>query len=771
MSQIRLTESWKESRLARLVKRAGTAVHLVPDTLLATDDIINYLPASNQAYITSQELEDAVVCLVRDQPLLSALQDARAAAAAVQCQRCQPAEPPRLAYVTRSGSMAEGVSDGFIGGKNITSDFDIMLELGPLRWAAQTVSQAEPDVISPEEAPQLWAKPTNNPGFVTLHWARTTQCRHEAPLEAMPAHSVRQLMLDHCRAWFPADHEITPTGPAVNVLPPNAPYGGIDYVPCLRLPWWPEQEAFLSRHRQTDFPSEAARREICRFGTHLVPIGHPDSSTEDIEYRVSFSRAEVVSVRQLTTTQHATIRATKAVKKHLKNSGAELPIKSYFIKTAVLWLAQDKSSDSWTGVTAGVHMVLDWLEQHLNDKNLPCNIKDSELPCFFWHKINLVASLSRAELEGMIKAVQLMRIQATPLLMACCEDGGWDLDGILGEGTDPLPERELRIRLARRLGWGAVTNGTIFRPAALCWESWMARYIPGLGRADERRLLQWVYRRDSGTYWQQCYLLQALAVAPADLVSGMQLTSLGGDMFTWPVTPLLNLLTESDLEHLLGDPAAVAAWCRQQLCLPPAERPAGLTAELDTPRGRAELLLQPELRLRAFSEAVPRKRVWWQRKDQETAEEWAGNYCPPPTFQQRQRLLEGLLSCDLESWLRRDLPELDGPTVAATARLWRRRLEHLLSGDRLWRQYTAVTTRWPDRWQLLQFYLQRSPTEGKTRRRHSLLTHRHTSHVHCTAQWEHKARHLQQWLFDECQGPRIDLNFESWCQNLRGLLL
>ena len=612
------------------------------------------------------------------------------------------------------------------------------------------------------EAPQLWAKPTNNPGFVTLHWARTTQCCHEAPLEAMPAHSVRQLMLDHCRATFPADHEITPTGPAVNVLPPNARDGGRDYVPCLRLPCWPEQEAFLSRQRQTDFPPEAARREICRFGTHLVPIGHSGSSTEDIEYRVSFSRAEVVSVSQLTTTQHATISTTKAIKKTLKKQRAELPIKSYFIKTAVLWQAQDQSSESWTGVTAGVHMVLDWLEQHL---------KDGDLPCFFWHEINLVASLSRAELDELIKAVQLMRSQATPLLMACCEDRGWDLDGILGEGTDPLPERELRIRLARRLGRSAVTMGTVLRPTAPCWESWMARYIPGLGRADERRLLQWKYRGDSGTYWQQCRLLQALAVAPADLVSGMQLTSLGGGMFTWPVTPLLNLLTESDLEYLLGDPAAVADWCHQQLCRPRRSGPAGLTAELNTPRGRDELLLQPELYLRAVSEAVPGGRAAWQRTDQETAERWAGNYPPPTTFQQCQRQLEGVLSCDLESWLRRDLPELDGPTVTATARLWRRRLEHLLSGGRLWRQYTAVTTRWPDRWQLLQFYLQRSPSEGKTRRRRSLLTHRHTSHVHCTAQWEHKARHLQQWLFDECQGPRIDLNFESWCQNFNSLLL
>ena len=107
-------------------------------------------------------------------------------------------------------------------------------------------------------------------------------------------------------------------------------------------------------------------------------------------------------------------------------------------------------------------------------------------------------------------------------------------------------------------------------------------------------------------------------MAPADLVPDMRLTSLGGDRFAWPVTPLTDLLTQSDMERLLGEPAAVAAWCRQQLCRPPAERPAGLTAELNTPRGRAELLLQPELFLRAVSEAVPGGRAVWQRRDQET---------------------------------------------------------------------------------------------------------------------------------------------------------
>ena len=107
-----------------------------------------------------------------------------------------------------------------------------MIEFGgPFRWVSAAVveAEAEPDVISPEAAPQLWAKPTDNPGFVTLHWARTSRCSHEAPLAALPADSFRRLMLDFCRARFPANYKITPTGPAVNCAVSN----------CVQLySWW-----------------------------------------------------------------------------------------------------------------------------------------------------------------------------------------------------------------------------------------------------------------------------------------------------------------------------------------------------------------------------------------------------------------------------------------------------------------------------------------------------------------------------------------------------
>ena len=700
MNQLRLTGSRKERRLARLVARGGTAVHLVPDTILATRDILTNLPTNTQAFMTGKELGDAINWVKR-MPLMSALQDSLAAE--VQCQHCQPAEQPRLRFFSRSGSSAEGLDDLVIG-KEGTSDFDIMLEFAGLRWAVDAGAETEPDVISPEAAPQMWTKPTDNPGFVTLHWVRTSRCEHEDPLAALPADAVRKLMFASCRALFYP--EFSTAGPAVNVRPPRATDGGVDYVPCLRLPWWPEKEAFLGHHPATDFPPAATRRDICRFGVHMVPTGRTGSDTELFKWRLSFSRAEVIAVRHLNTIQHATITTVKEFKNILKQSGAAPALKSYFIKTAVLWLAQDEASDKWKGITAGVHMVLDWLEQHIAARNLPC---------FFWPKINLLATLSDADLADMLQTIRSMRSQAEELLLTSCEEHGYDLDEILGDEKEPLTELELRTRLARELVRSAVVNGTAYRPTAPCWESVLTRAIFRLAAANQQHLLWWRYRFVSGVYQRQCYLLQALAVAPADLVGAMQLTSIGGDMFTWPVTPLLNLLTESDLEYLLGDPAAVAAWCHQQLCRPPAERPAGLTAELDTPRGRAELLLQPELLLRALSEAVPEEWNHWQWRDRDDTEQWTGNHSPPSTFHQRRLWLEHDLKQDMESRLRRRLPELDDATVTATVRLWRQNMQHLLSGDRLRETHTAVTTRWPDRWQLNKYLvMDTSITEGET---------------------------------------------------------
>ncbi|KAF0303963.1 hypothetical protein FJT64_024105 [Amphibalanus amphitrite] len=665
----------------QLVERCGSAVHLVADTLLVADDLVKNHGPGQQAYITAQEVDDAVGDLVR-RPLLSALAEVGAAAAAARCRHCQPRQPLRLVTWNRSGSKAEGLDDGIIG-EGGTSDFDIMLEFdGPFRWAPPG---AEPADIEPRSAPQLWARPTDNAGLVTLHWVRTDRCGHEEPLEALPADSVRRLMVDFCRVTMGG--EITPTGPAVNVKRPDDKDGGVDYVFCLLVRgWWPAPV----------WPDGAPWDTS--FGVHLVPTGRPGSKTEFIEYRISLSRAELLAVRQLCPGLRAAVTALKAIKNILKESGVAIgDLKSYFIKTAALWVAQEPHGGPRTGVTDGVHRLLDWLERRLDEE---------WLPCFFYPAINVAAELTADQRQAIIGSLRLVREHLTPLLMACCEKRGWPLDILLeGLPTEPLSERQLRLRLGRRLLRQAVLEGIRFRPTAPCWESWWSHAIPSLARAAPR-LLQWYHHMKSGTHRQQCYLLMAWSVVdPADLADGEPMTSPVGDAVTLDVTPLTRLLTDSDLVLLLGEPAAVAAWCRR-------ERPAGLTAEPDTPRGRAELLLRPELLLRALGEAAPWAMDVWREVDRELKEAWEGNYRLPFTYQQCRELLERALSCDLKYTLRLKLPEMDGPTVVATAGLWRRRTQQLLSGDRLRAAYDAAVGRWPDRWQLLQHYLAEDDTQG-----------------------------------------------------------
>ncbi|KAF0301666.1 hypothetical protein FJT64_003085 [Amphibalanus amphitrite] len=472
----------------QLVERCGSAAHLVADTLLVADDLVWNHGPGRQAYITACEVSDAVDDLVR-RPLLSALAEVGAAAAAARCRHCQPRQPLRLVTCNRSGSSAEGLADHVIGREGDTSDFDIMLEFdGPFRWAPPG---AEPADIEPQSAPQLWARPTDNAGFVTLHWVRTDRCGHEEPLEALPADSVRRLMVDFCRVM--TGGEITPTGPAVNVKGPGSKSGGFDYVFCLLVRgWWPAPV----------WPDGAPWDTS--FGVHLVPTGRPGSKTESIEYRISLSRAELLAVRQL---------------------------------------------------CPGL----------------------------------------RAARQAIIGSLRLVREHLTPLLMACCEKQ-WSLDILLeGRPTEPLSERQLRLRLGRTLLLQAVVEGIQLRPTAPCWESWWSDTIPHLARAAPR-LLQWYHHMMSGTHDQQCYLLMAWSVVdPADLADGEPMTS---------------------------------------------PRPAGLTAEPDTPRGRAELLLRPELLLRALGEAVPREMDRRREEDREEKEAWEGNYQPPATYQQRREELE-----------------------------------------------------------------------------------------------------------------------------------
>ena len=172
----------------------------------------------------------------------------------------------------------------------------------------------------------------------------------------------------------------------------------VDEVACLLVPvWWFSDELF-TRNRRYNWPPKAMLDDIRRYGLHLVPVGATGSSTEKLQWRLSFSRAEVLIASDLTDLQRCAVIAFKICKTALEEKGKV--IKSYFIKTALLWLCEQTPREDWTSVTQGVLKLLDYLDHA---------VSAGYLPCFFWSRINLLQFVTQADREAMKKALKAVR--------------------------------------------------------------------------------------------------------------------------------------------------------------------------------------------------------------------------------------------------------------------------------------------------------------------------------------------------------------------------
>ncbi|KAF0313134.1 hypothetical protein FJT64_016275 [Amphibalanus amphitrite] len=697
MAQLRLPDK-KAKLLDWLATKCGSALHLLPDTLLLATTLRGHHPIAHQADVLREDLADAVRWLLQE-PIIRTLLDLQEAT----CRYCeQSCEQLSVVHLNRCGLSDQSL---FMAGSAATKSpqHEMMMEFGPLHWTDAVLEEEEPDCVAPQGKPQVWARPTDTPGFVTLHWTRTTRCEHEGPLEALRAGSIRQLTHRFCRVMCDGGGVVTVNGPAVQVGGEDTGQFGVDHVPCLRAPWWPAKEKFLGRHQVTEFPPPEVRENMCRFGVHLVPVSKPGRAPEDMCWQVSFARALVVAIRYLSPLQVATIEAVKAMQVIDGESVVSgTALKSSFIINAVLWLVQDTKSDLWTSITGSVQMVLDWLERKLSK---------GRLSCFFYEAMDLAEGLSGVARQDMLDTIELLKSQSTQLLAVHCVET-LDLVALLGEETEPLSERQLRLRLAQHLIISGVSSSIVARKTAPWWHLWFIHIVPNM--IFDIPLVNWYHRCISGTYTLQCLLLQAWSVLdPADLVNGDQETESYEGTIMLDATPLTRLLSKSQLEFLLGDAAAVAAWCRRQLRRPEEERPAGLTAELDAPRGRAELLLRPELLLQAISKAVPKELSRRKAADHEVMLNWRPDERAHQTYQDWKVMLEERFRSNLKQTLRDCLPELDSMLVASAAGLWKRHLQDLLSSDHLQAKYTEARCQGRDNWQLRPLLIKDPPAEGE----------------------------------------------------------
>ena len=166
---------------------------------------------------------------------------------------------------------------------------------------------------------------------------------------------------DLCRYLRNDDHtkepEVTCSGPA-RVQPAKDSFVGdatlptIDGVTAIRcLEWPPMAEEWKYRERKYAWPRFETVQQIVQNGCDLVPVAHRDHKNDPLQWRISFSRAEVVLIRSWSPTQQIVYHMLryflkKEIIRKLGNRAKDI-ICTYHLKTLMLWTCELKSPEWW----------------------------------------------------------------------------------------------------------------------------------------------------------------------------------------------------------------------------------------------------------------------------------------------------------------------------------------------------------------------------------------------------------------------------------------
>ena len=310
-----------------------------------------------------------------------------------------------------SGSVREGTDVRLFAEE--VSDIDVMFLLGP---ASVDSSVYRRGAGSQTETPQLaslsaFQQCTSQPGFTVLHHKRLPSCRHRTALTVDPRRVVG--LMDSLRSQMTSSASLQ-TGPSVATTIKDVfrDPKSIDLVACLPCPSWPHDD-FISRQRPSGYPDAELVARLCRTPAFIVPVGFKGSATEELEWRLSFSRHEYIVYRMMTANQRLCLTTLKHCRAVVGESAK--PLKSYYLKTALMWLAESRAANQWTLETMhdSLLLILRYLELCLDR---------GYLPCYFWPEMSLLASRSSAERAELATAVAELRRRVVPAALALLAD-------------------------------------------------------------------------------------------------------------------------------------------------------------------------------------------------------------------------------------------------------------------------------------------------------------------------------------------------------------
>ena len=126
---------------------------------------------------------------------------------------------------------------------------------------------------------------------------------------------------------------------------------GIDTVFSIYCAFWPnEASEWVQRPRHFGWPTSQDLSSIIDFGFHLVPVGHPQSATKELQWRISFSVAERTLVWSFNHVQMQCYAVMKIILKEfikVKCNPQNQVLCSYFIKTFLFWRYENSEVNFW----------------------------------------------------------------------------------------------------------------------------------------------------------------------------------------------------------------------------------------------------------------------------------------------------------------------------------------------------------------------------------------------------------------------------------------
>ena len=162
---------------------------------------------------------------------------------------------------------------------------------------------------------------------------------------------------------------VTVTGdPPVGIINVTSSF---DYAPSLKIEKWPKlADTWGKRYRK--WPPRQTIDHILQSECHIVAVPSHTSKNPNIEWRLSFSYAEKVLTRKMTSIQRQVYIFVKYLLwKSFICKEKELP--TYYLKTAFLWLLEELDTLFWNedNFASAVMLLLEKVSRFLMDRNYP----------------------------------------------------------------------------------------------------------------------------------------------------------------------------------------------------------------------------------------------------------------------------------------------------------------------------------------------------------------------------------------------------------------